>query len=555
MNIVFKIILPIIIILGSCRAQNDNYKTIVGFKEKQSFSIKMPHENCNPYIVQYYDSLIITYFYGYDSLYVYNISNLNKAEYTIPLTDYHMIHNFKFINNDSIWVNGEIKKGYDHPFELINKKGEIKRKINIKNYIHDYNFKDDYVKLNNRNSEFIYENKLFFTLYYYLEDGKNAHYEKHPLIGYYDILKDKVVLNNDLYFPIIKDGIYYPVDNYMRYCPQFTVNDKKGDVIISFFYTPYYYVWNLASGSVKMYKAKSLLIDTIMPFNKPISKKDDEYRAYEMKLGGYFGMNYLRGQDIFVRSLFLPEGDYGKNRYVHVFIDGNYNYLGEVSEPNKIFLNNEYIYFQEWNNDSLILVYNHSNGYIHVSLGNLIFKEENQKEYTDSFKSLVKKYKEQKQNEICQIVGTPKGEDYKYKPEDILKYVSKQCDIKDTSFSLIILNEKGCSSCNNYYLEFLMINKNVLFSLSKPLYLLYVNQGSTVKDLKQYILKPYCLDQNKNVKTDTSLIYDNFNPFSMNNPRLLLVKSNKVISDTVYTPDNLEKLIERLLDFYHLEKK
>ncbi|NMC99036.1 MAG: hypothetical protein GYA62_04880, partial [Bacteroidales bacterium] len=46
-----------------------------------------------------------------------------------------------------------------------------------------------------------------------------------------------------------------------------------------------------------------------------------------------------------------------------------------------------------------------------------------------------------------------------------------------------------------------------------------------------------------------NVVYPVIHPFSENNPRLILVKDNKIISDTIYMPDKQVVLIESLLKF------
>ncbi len=535
--------------LASCKSQHDYFKTVASFEAVKTFNIKMPFES-NPYCyasnVQYTDSFIVVYYYPIDTLFIYDNKD-SELKYKVPLKDYHIIHAFNFISKDSIWVFGEIKKGYNDPFEVIDVNGAIKKKIDIQNYLTDESFKD-YTNIDGNN--FIYDNKLFFTLYYYLEDGKNIKYKKHPIIGYYDILKDKVVLNDELYFPYIKDGIYYPTnDYYKRYCPQFTINEKKHEIIISFSYTPTYYVWNLDSNKVNTYhSAKTLLVDTIIPFKRLIKRDDPEFYPYTKTLGMYFGMHYLRGQDIYVRSITLPEKDYGPNNYVYIFVNGENEFIGEVKTTEII--KNNYFSFQEWSNDSLLLAYSSNGNKLTVYLGKLVFKQMNQNEYVNKFKISANQIKEKEQNKVCRIIGNKQNIEKK----DVLLYLKEKHNINDSTFSAIIINKKGCYSCNDYILNnFLNINKQVFLSLEKdPLYLLYIDDDGNKSFIKNNILGDF-INFEQRVKIDTTTLYEKFNPSNSFNPRLILVRQNKILSDSVYMPDNLLNLVEELIEFYNFK--
>ncbi|GAB4278895.1 MAG: hypothetical protein Kow0068_02680 [Marinilabiliales bacterium] len=88
----------------------------------------------------------------------------------------------------------------------------------------------------------------------------------------------------------------------------------------------------------------------------------------------------------------------------------------------------------------------------------------------------------------------------------------------------------------------------------KPFYLIYIGQNENTKTI-EHIINEYALRINDNIKIDTSGIYPAFNPYSIENPRLVLVNNNKIVHDTVYLPDNLEKIIFTLIDYYGFETK
>lgn len=271
-------LLVVVLLLDRCNIQQE-YIYEAEFKPSKTYSIIMPiYEGSFSYprIIDVVDSNIIVYYYGKDSLFVYN-SYTTQFRYSIPI-EYSSLHGLEFINNDSIWLFGEIKKSHTRSFTLIDIMGTVKKTIDITN---KYGLKDFVQIFENR---FWYDNKLFFTLYYYNEDGINQNYKQHPIVGYYDIIKDSLFLNYKIYFPYLKDGIFYPHKDYlMRYCPFFTINDKD-ELIISFTYTSSFYVWNLKTNNIQTFhSAKSCLYDTIIPFHRPINRFDPEFISYSKK--------------------------------------------------------------------------------------------------------------------------------------------------------------------------------------------------------------------------------------------------------------------------------
>ncbi|NMC98356.1 MAG: hypothetical protein GYA62_01350 [Bacteroidales bacterium] len=499
-----------------------------------------------PRCVQVTDSFVVVYYYSKDSLFIYD-SKSCELKYRVPI-DYHSLHGLFFINKDSIWVFGETKKGHKHPFYLLDIYGNVKKKVDIRDYVKTEDLKD-FVQISDNN--FIYNNKMFFSLYYYQEDGKNIHYRKHPIIGYYDLLKDSVALNDKLYFPYIKEGIYYPInDYYMRYCPFFTINEKKDEIIISFSYTSSYYVWNFKTNQVKLFNnAKSVLMDTIMPYNRPINRNDPEFYPYSKTIGIFFGMSYLKGQDVYIRNLMLPENEYRQENNVLAFIDGEKRYLGEVNSDDLKIEKNK-IYFQEWNNDSLVLAYNYIKNKLNVYLGRLKFIPIKQIDYINKMKSKAKKSKEKEDYEVCRIMQNKQSIEKK----DILLYLKEMHNINDSTFSVIIINSQGCPGCNDYLLNnFLNINKSVFFNIEKnPFYLLYVDKNESRTEIKNNILSEFVNFEQK-LKIDTTALYEKFNPSNSFNPRLILVKDKKIITDSIFMPDDLVNMSFSLIRFYKFE--
>ena len=303
------------------------------------------------------------------------------------------------------------------------------------------------------------------------------------------------------------------------------------------------YIWNISNNKIFKKDFKSKLVDSsLLSKNIPFYNKEYESLIY-LEVNKHLRTNYL------VRFIVLPKNVFEKYTLIQVIYDKNYNYIGEVlindKNYNCILKNsisknikpwNEYYVIPSENNDKLKLVK------IKYILKNWDIVEAKKKLNT----SLLN-YIKQKNNEAVCFIGNHKNLP-PYDKNKIFDYIRNKLSINDSTFSLLIIRTDGCYHCNEYLYDFILKNK-FIFEMHYHAYVLLYdgykdNNNLTIKNFKSLNCKNILFE---------NVIYPQIHPFSENNPRLVLVKNNKIVSDTIYMPDNLDLLIERLLNFYNFE--
>lgn len=553
-----KLLIVIIIFIGSlfgCVTHKNNIFFIELGKPEilEEHSLEMPNGAISLSIVKVFElegkPFLLTYFYPKYSLYIYDLSNDSLIK-QVNLNGIISVNNVEFFNRDSIMVYGtSYNFENDSNIRCINLEGEIKHVYSLHqpNIISSKNLAENLIPNKSEmypRAQFINDNKIFisFDYPYY---GVKGYQKKYPLVGYYDLIKDSLVINYDIWYPEIPDNRYYKQSIYYRH--SISLNNN-GNIIISFSHTPIMYEWNYKSNIIYQHKVLSKFM-TAIPYTDSLQKDESEYNNYDVAHGQYFpGVYYIMKNNTRVnfRDLMLPANKYGDNTILRVFFDSKYQYLGEMIMSSDYFINK----YKDTYYSCLI-----NNGRLDFKFIKPTFKsfDENRlKAKLDSIEKAEIEKKNKKNKELCLITGD-KRTLYTYQQEDIVKYLQKTQQIEDTSFSVAILNKFGCGPCNDYVLQFLNTNQAVLFNIkSRPLYVLYVSEGSHILEIESY-LNGYSLSDKKHVKLDNSELYKKFNPYTELNPRLVFVSHNKVVFDHIYMPNELENFVADLIKHYGLE--
>ncbi len=356
----------------------DNFYSITNIKVKDSISFKIPCQTSPfvyPYIIDYKNDNIILCYRMIDTLYIHRSDGSTKEK--IPLQQYN-ISAMHFVNEDSIWFIANDKTYNSYLLLFKNKK--IKQEINLKDNLPD-SIKDAFIYFTSSSQKIELNNKLYFTFYYQKEIGKNPKHYTYPIIAYYDLLKDTLIINQTISFPYLNNSIYYPHnDMFPRYCPYFCINTRKKEIILSFSYTKTVLILDeFLHLKNKLYDLGTLLFDTIQPFNKPIGKKDDEYYNYSKTIGGLFDLRYLKGQNLYYRIAYLPEKEYGKDWFTRSLYNSDFELINEFAH--EIHFPNKFFHVVEWENDSLLLFYEEKNDTLCIYTGILEFKKVNKSKY------------------------------------------------------------------------------------------------------------------------------------------------------------------------------
>lgn len=495
---------------------------------------------------------LFAYFYPKSSIYIYDLT-LDSLYKEIQIKDYSTLNNIEFFNNDSIMlygscnnnsndsaircinINGTIKHVYPlyHPY-FISSKQPIRKDASIKKgiiYPH---------------AQFIHDKKIFITFDYPYYGTMGYHF-KYPIVGYYDLIKDSLFMNQNIWYPDIDNNMYYT--QYLFYKHSITLSEN-GKVLISFSHTPKIIEWDFKTNKTKVYSIDSKFSTPIPSVNK-IQNETSEYDNFNTDNGLYVpDICFLNDNNsrIYYRELFLPSKKFGDNIILRVFFDANFNYLGEMIV----------------NGDQYYNVYKNKHYSCTINKGRLIlrfikprFEKFEENELKSTLDSLAKIEISRKKNidlNLCKITDN-KSKTFTYEKNDIIKYLKKEHQIQDSSYSIAILNKNGCGPCNQHVLQFLKINQEIFFNIkSRPMYLLYVDEKGSIDDIEAY-LDGYMLFDKKHVKKDISSLYSNFHPYIDLNPRLVLVSNGKVSHDNIYLPDDLSKFAEDLMKYYGLKSE
>ena len=482
---------------------------------------------------------LYAYFFPLFSLYVYDIQK-DTIAYKIPLK--FGLRDFNVFNKDSILLLNNSDNN-DSTLMVINSKGEIKKvfPLHYPNLISSQY--PDSILIPQQNQIYVTsnmilaDNKIFLAFYYYYYGLKG--YQKHyPIIGYYDLKKDTLIVNNDIWYPELKEGKYFKEE---LYSPGIILNNK-GNIIISFQYTPTFYEWDFKRNILKTHCVASQFVDTIK-YSKSLFANYDDYRLEYNYTSFYCLFDYSTDHNLYHRGVVLEDKNKAKSLFLSIIIDSAYQYKGETFYEDNIHTG---IIYKDLSYEVFI-----KNGRLKLIFFKNTYKPYNKNNIKKKIDDEYARQFEEKKKEVCTIVENY-NINYQYQPNDIIKYLRKKHNIKDSSFVVTILNNSGCPPCNDYVLTFIQMNQATLFTMEKPLYVMYANENSTALEIEG-IFNEYNITDRSHTICENSKIFKNFNPHPYNNPRLVLVRNNKVIFDEIYFPDKLDELALKILEYYGLE--
>lgn len=543
--------------IQSQNSSKTNYIELDSNKVLEKHILDMPTSTISLNMAKYYEvdetPMAFVTFYSNPYIHLYNL-NKDSLKHRIYQNNIAIL-DMEYFNNDSIMVYGYPLFDFncDSVIRCIDINGVIKHvyPLHHPNIITSKNPPDSLLPNKAEiypKPQFIYDNKIFMSFEYGYY-GLKGYSKKYPIIGYYDIEKDTLITIDNIWYPELKDGVYY---KRRFYRPTIALN-KKGYILISFSYTPTFYEWDSKTNKLDTHVVASKYV-TPIPFSTVLFNNEDEYDDNSFKEGQVgsilprkYSTNFTNPDYVYARSFLLPTFNVRDNKPLYVYYDENYNYCGEALMKSPVGKETKRGYFSS----------NMSKGKLIISFLSPVFKVFDEKAFVAKMDSVlaVDLVKEKnKKKEICEIAGGNK-EFFNYQKNDIIKYLQKTHQILDTSFSVVILNKGGCGPCNDYVLQFLEYNKMVFFNIStKPFYLLYVNENGKIEDVEIY-LDGYRLYEKNHVKMDVSHLYKSFHPSTVMNPRLVLVSNNQVIHDNVYLPNEMETLVDGLLKYYGLNEE
>jgi hypothetical protein len=496
--------------------------------------------------------MLFAYCYPLQYIYIYDLTNDSIIEKIYP---HNMgVEKIEYFNKDSILIYGYPLFNFnsDSIIRCINFNGDIKHiypvihsNIASSKNIPEHLF-DDKIEMYPK-PQFIYDRKIFMT-FDYPYYGLKGYKKKYPIIGYYDLEKDSLITIDHIWYPFLKEGMYYKKRFYK---PNIALKEN-GNILISFSYTPTFYEWNVRTNKLITHFVNSKFMPAV-PFSSTLFISNEEYNDNSYKEGIICGVNSFKIKTdiihpdyIYSRSFLLPSLNIRGNKSICVYYDENYRFCGESmgGMPNKSYKGN---YVSSYISKGKILVRFYKPAFKPYNEIALIAK-------LDSIKKNEMEKEKSKNKELCAISGKSQPL-FTYQKDDIIVFLKNTQQILDTSFAIAIINKSGCGPCNDYVLQFLEYNQLVFFNMKpRPFYLLYVSENVTIEDVETY-LDGYRLFEKNHVKKDISPLYQNFNPSGETNPRLIFVSQSKVVFDKVYMPNDLEQFTSKLSDYYGLEKE
>lgn len=541
--------------LTSCKSQTTEKSALIEQDKSEILeihSLKLPDGVVTLNLVKLFEMngryYLMAYFYPRHDLYIYDLSK-NVLVNQLNLRNINSLNGVDFFSRDSIMLYGSSADfKCDSIIQCVNLEGRIKQVYPLfyPNVISSKNPADRLLANNEElypRTHFIFDHKIFLSFDYPYYSFK-GYQKKYPLVGYYDLLKGSLVVNHDIWYPELDSAKYFPQSFYYQHSISLKEN---GNIDISFSYTPVIFEWDFKHNKIKEHKVNSKFMPPI-PFGERKQKDDPDFNNFNPINGLYLpGVSSVMKDKtkIYYREMMLPTAKYGDGKIIRVFFDSKYHYLGESLIDKNFYINNyKSVYYRcEINNGRLDLKF--------VKPVFKPFDENKLKLKLDSIEKTEIEKNKKKNKEMCGIADR-KSTSFTYQKDDIVKYLQKTHQIQDTSFSVAIVNSKGCGPCNEYVLNFVRANQTVFFNIkTRPFYLLYVNEEASYTDMSAF-LAGFSLTDKNHIKLDNSATYKDFSPSSLLNPRLVLVSQNNVILDNTYLPNELEKFVNDFLDYYNV---
>ncbi len=550
----YQILFLLSIIFISCQKQKKDFpKTIDRIQISKIVKLPAP---AHIYETRYYimqlkkqhnDTLLFMYIYPRKKIFVYSLSQKVLLKEIPIYNKLHNIYSFKYCTDDSIWILGSASQHYnfDSSLIVINHKGIVKHIypfyhdyfITLKTYPNLYSVSDPFdenafdtilfINTSVLPDNLITDHKVFFSTVPLGASQQHQQKRQLPICGYYDIVSRQVVLRKSVYYPDLSDSLYYPI----YYVAGSQIFSHRKTFLLTYYYTPTILEWFWRKN--RFLKHTNFFSQVALP--PQFTKSSDDFRLTT----AYYKIFYMPSEHTYFR--FVALDDRQCNQKLVVFADTNFNYKGEALITDEYiprYVFNENLISASIQDDSLVIRF---------------FQYKYKKLNIDTLKHQIDSLCHIMKHNSCEVPDQQSSSHY----DTLLlfNYLKNKFSIEDSSFALIILSEEGCHSCNDHIAKFISVNKNLFFTFqASPFYLIYQASGKCNKTVENQ-LAYYGLQKNEHVRTDTSSIYHTINPFSSFNPRLVLVKDKKIISDTVYMPDEINRMKIKLMKFYGLERK
>ncbi len=461
-----------------------------------------------------------------------------KQSHTINLLKDRELRAFEYVNKDSIFMLYTMPYSYYRSgvsdsvilsdtlsFQLIDYNG------NVKKYYHfncdDSNFNGSNITVGDVLPPYsgLFYHKImrsgnmvfFYPSKYLYNDVENISNSK-PFIACYDLNTEKYYFTKHK-LPYLNDTAYYPVlegsSNFMYFCIS-----PDGLPVLRFSYSSDVFEWDYKNDVLIPHTLKSRIIDTIAPL-KYRTNSLNSMDAY------YHRITYDYNKEMYYSSILFPMKD--ELLSATIIADKNFNYICEIQKGCGD--------FPQFVQDKIISCYVVQDS---ISVIKSILRSVDKNScFVDSMRNIIDSIRYEKKHNLLQYVIEGHNPLQNFFEQNVPDHESNYC-------ILTLYTNGGCSSCKQFMLSLIAENQKILSEV--PLYLIMSGSESTIEN--ELNLNGVVFDDFKNVIYDKEAIVESL-PLrtSFLNPRLTIVRNDKVVLDSVYNAQGIEKeLIPTMLE-------
>lgn len=294
---------------------------------------------------------------------------------------------FRYINKDSIFIlygNKRSEQGLidTNFFVLMNYEGEITKSVSIINPLIRTNetqaiSSDDALYPTLSTSEIsIFENKVFFFLDKVnpMNIGSLSFMENpSPIVSVLDLSTDSLTVSDALWYPGIRERVFYPSD----FAPMYYTQSHNNLPLIRFYYSSIIYEWDYKNDKIREIPMKTQFCDTILPL-------DHETRYSDNNIDGmYLQIHYDPYRELYFSTFMFSSDIYGLGFWSQMIYNKDFQLISEIFQPEMESFNP--IFTEKY----ILEVSNSLDGQISVNYWTLENSDISQIEYTREVKETI----------------------------------------------------------------------------------------------------------------------------------------------------------------------
>ncbi len=455
--------------------------------------------------------ILIVSFYLNDEIFFYDIEK-EKLLKTVRLKGKE-IESFYYVNKDSIFVftspHQNIYYHHDSSLVMINEKSEI---------LKSYSWKDAPVWCTEKPRDyedsvsfsFLYSQKLAYSKQKIMMPfvrfdskmfGDSIYFDSRPITGYFETHEDQFYPTK-IKYPALNGKFYYPY----TFHGNFPSVAHDNEFNIGFIYTPEFYHFNSKTNEIKKHTLKSSMLDSIYPFS------NIEQASNYGKVPRYWRMYYDSWTNKYFKTITFYN-IYRRNTFI--VADTNYNFEAEGILPKGV--------------SKLVFTKNY------ILAPNSI--KTNKLKNKVVFSAYKLKYRKGTNQEL---IRTLKSDIDKIKKEQVVtNFFRKEIKLKEKNYSATILIWENCYGTVDFVIKHYKINRKKYEENNVNLVLVGNNEIQIKESLKQdYNLNTDSISNIWVVGYSQYMPYLKYNPFF---PRVVSVRNNKVVFDTIFGDDKIDK--------------